>query len=136
MYIPQKYARLISSEEKIAQCIAIYEEGINVVPESKKIDLYSLYLKFLLETLEDREIQETLRRDDLKLVNEKFESAHRGRHLTEDFYYYWLELDKKLRNSDIVNQMVGSVRPTKTTFKTDLEIYEKGTIFVTLFSTN
>lgn len=114
------------SNEAVLQCITIYEEGLSVVPEKSKTDLWSLYLKFLLGVLDDKEVEQgALEEHEVRLVYEKFEKAHSERHLPEEFYFFWLQLDKKLKVISLIDRIVMN-HTNNTTNMTDLEIYRKG----------
>lgn len=114
------------SNEQVLQCIAIYEEGLSVVPENNKTHLWSLYLKFLLGVLVDKEVEEgALEKHEIRVVYEKFEKAHSERHLPEDFYFFWLQLDQKLKTIYMFDRILMN-ETNNTTNSTDLEIYRKG----------
>lgn len=110
-------------EDKLNECFAIYEKGINSLPESKKSGLWRLYLKFLLKICsynKTAEIMPTM--EHLKFANEKFEQAHLGDYLTDDQYLLWLELDKKIESYNALTEFKDSMN----VFDINFEILEKG----------
>lgn len=110
-------------EGKTGRCIAIYEKGIGEVSESKRIDLWSLYLKFLLDVCSWEEVAEgSPRKEDLKFVNGKFEEAHKNKYLTEDLYFFWIELDKKMWTHNVLREVNVAEKP----YEANYEMFEKG----------
>lgn len=117
-----------TSEQKLSQCVSIYEQGLATVPENKKFDMWALYLKFLLDKCSYVEVvdeeDENIMRVELDFVSKKFEQAHIDKYLTEELYFFWLELDKRIRCQNgfkVVNDSV-SARVDGVNF----EIFEKG----------
>lgn len=125
LYVTPQY--LPEVEETVAQCAAIYEKGLSVVAEGKKSELWSLYLRYLLDVC-DRNIAENgrLATENLKLVNEKFEQAHKDLLLPEDFYFFWLKLNKKI-NTRMPLEEVAENRGRAETNQKYLDIFKKGT---------
>lgn len=120
-----KYKNTSSCQGRLVQHIGIYEEGIRVVPHEKRSDLWSLYLKYLLELVACKEAEQGFpQMDELRLVNEKFEQAHKDGYLTEDFYIFWVELDQKLHSRSVLLDLNRSSCFTRS--NTHFEIYQKG----------
>lgn len=126
----RKYRRIPGScktstaEQRMSRCIATYEEGLNVVPEDKKSDLWRLYLKFLLDACTWVADEGDSMRADVKFVSEKFEQAHKDRYLVEDLYFFWLELDKRIRCEGILQEVNDSESERDNVV--NFEIFEKG----------
>lgn len=99
--------------------IAIYEKGLTYLPENKKSDLWSVYLK------ECSAVKITTT-NDLKFVNEKFEVAHNGRYVTEDQYFSWIELNKRTTSFGMLTNPYESMQYLARNHSMNREVFEKG----------
>lgn len=75
------------AERRLQLCISKYLEGLNKIPQSKKPQLWSTFLDYLIQCRE----RNKLKVEDL---NEYLKRAHDSRCLPEKYYDYWLTLNK------------------------------------------
>lgn len=77
----------INVEKRRKSCIAKYLEGLDMVPQNKRSQLWTYFIDYLTTSLTNKQV------DDWSL-NEYLLKAHNSRCLEEKYYYFWLELNK------------------------------------------